>query len=148
MIPAIAVGVGLAISAWAGPSTTSPTPVSDTHVAKLQAMRNSDVKWHGTYVGLLPEILDNELRGLIDTTEAIDSILLCALTDTDRMAVAHVLLAFRHPIQRSPADEAEQWQGLSVQLSANGEATYHRNNPRKLQREWAHALNADGLTCR
>ena len=115
---------------------------------KLEAMRNSDVRWHGSYLGLWPELVNRELFRLATTRQAVDRVLLCALRDPDRFVVAHVLLGTRHQVERAPADAAAQWQGLQVQLWADGHATYDGNDVIRLQSDWMQALEVDGLTCR
>jgi len=113
------------------------TQVSDTTEQLILNMRNSDVKWDGTFVGLLPEF-NGPTLALQKIDEPIEPLLVEALLDEERYVAAHVLLTDR--TKGSWTDTAKHWNGLSVHLYADGSVSYEGNDRNKLHQQWIEKL--------
>ena len=100
-------------------------------------MRNSDVQWDGTYIGLLPKCQGATLA-LQKIDEPIEPLLVEALLDEERYVAAHVLLTDR--TKGSWTDTAEYWNGLRVHLYADGSVSYEGNDLNKLHQYWIKKL--------
>lgn len=107
----------------------------------LVKMKNEDVIWHGTYIGLMPELTGATLS-LVEAPEDITQYLIEALRDENKFVAAHVLLAFRSKgkVPCAGGDLIEEWCGLKVQIDAVEGTTFDGNNLRKLQAFWRKTL--------
>ena len=108
----------------------------------LAKMKNEDVIWYGTFVGLIPELTGATLF-LVDAPEDITQYLIESLRDENKFVAAHVLLAYRTPEEKifcKGEDRVEEWCGLKVQIYADGRTTFDGNNLRKLQAFWRKTL--------
>ena len=97
-------------------------------------LRNADITWDGSDVGLLPHVTGPPARYLADHPEASRPYLLAALEDPNRFAAAHVLLTMASSKLHSMS--ASHWNGLSVSLQAHGGVQLHPEQRRDLQALW------------
>ncbi len=121
--------------------TSCQSKVSKDTEQLLLNMRNSDVKWDGNFIGLLPK-LNGPTLALQKIDEPVEPLLVEALLDEERYVAAHVLLTVRaeYPITIS----AEDWNGLHVQLLADGTVTYQGNDLDVLHQQWIKELASNG----
>lgn len=105
---------------------------------KISEIRNSDLAWDGTPLGLQPRIANASTAKLVDAPVTIDRELVECLRDQDRFAVAHVLLTIRR--QALKTFDASQWNGLRVALSASGGARYDRDDMSALYERWSSVI--------
>jgi hypothetical protein len=99
----------------------------------VRCIRNEDVKWDASRVGLLPQI-SGATAALLETKENIEPMLLVALQDKDKFVAAHVLLSLRSP--SFPIGGHEAWNGLNVVLFADGRVSYEGNDLTALYKRW------------
>ena len=105
------------------------------HTVNAPEIRNSDVTWDGTPLGLQPRIANPKTAHLVDAPANLDRQLVELLRDPDRFVVAHVLLTMRHDALRS--FDANQWNGLRVMLAASGAAQYDPADMAVLYQRWS-----------
>jgi hypothetical protein len=113
-------------------------PVSQTTKQLIVNMRNSDVKWSETLSVLLPE-LNDPTCALQSIDEPIEPLLVEALLDEERFAVAHVLLTLRAE-KGVFSGSAKNWNGLQMQLLTPGNVSYEGNDLEALYQEWTEKL--------
>jgi len=113
------------------------SPVSKDTQQLILNMRNSDVQWDGTFIGLLPNFQGPTLA-LQKIDEPIEPLLVAALLDEERYVAAHVLLTDR--TNGSWTDTAEYWNGLRVHLYADGSVSYEGNDRNELHQYWIKKL--------
>jgi hypothetical protein len=101
-------------------------------------MRNGDVKWSGNFLGLMPTSFSPTISTLQNVKEPIEPLLVDAMLDKDRYIAAHFLLTFR--LEDHFNFSAEKWNGLRVQLSADGTASFEGNDLDKLHQYWIERL--------
>jgi len=89
-------------------------------------MRNSDVKWDGNFLGLMPMSFVGATLTLQNAREPIEPLLVDAILDKDRYVAAHVLLTTR--LEDRFTSSASEWNGLHVQLWADGSVSYEGND--------------------
>jgi hypothetical protein len=102
-------------------------------VAKI---KNSDISWDGTYVGLIPRITGAGSAEVLKVGDAAVPALIGALDEPDKFAAAHVLLT---QIQMAGVDRplsASQWNGLRVDLSADGSVRVYPEQREELKAFW------------
>src|SRR5580765_1977320 len=102
---AILIGVTVLLTGCAGSKMTQ-SPVSK--------IRNSDIRWDGTYLGLQPRIIGASAKVLREPASTVQVSLIAALGDENRFVAAHVLLCKINKVI-SPID-ASTWNGLRVEL--------------------------------
>jgi len=115
--------------------------ISEETILLLNDIKNSDVIWSGTYLGILPTKLTGASLLLLRTQEDINPLLFDALIDEDKFVAAHVLLASRTSISIATPHRG-QWNGLKVQLIAKDTAivTFDGNDLFQLQELWREKL--------
>jgi hypothetical protein len=113
--------------------------ISEETILLLNDMKNSDVTWSGTYVGILPTKLTGASLLLLHVQEDINPLLIDALIDEDKFVAAHVLLASRTSISIA-APHRGQWNGLKVQLNLDGSVSFDGNDLIQLQEYWREKL--------
>jgi hypothetical protein len=118
----------------------------------VDAIRNSDIRWSGTLVGLYPFIEGQASQavlatGVLATGRSTISELVAALDDPDRWIAAHALLTQVAPkLGGAPpikGDASERWWGLKVNLLADGRVEFDpadRPVLKKYWQEWAKRL--------
>jgi hypothetical protein len=110
------------------------------HAVNAPEIRNSDVTWDGTPLGLQPRIANPKTAHLVDAPASLDRQLVELLRDPDRFAVAHVLLTMRHDALKS--FDANQWNGLRVTLAASGAVQYDPADMATLYRRWSSLVSS------
>jgi hypothetical protein len=98
-------------------------------------IRNSDLAWDGTSLGLQPRIVNAETARLVDAPSTSERDLIELLLDPDRFAIAHVVLTIRRKALTSL--DASQWNGLRVELTASGAVHYDRDDMNTLYQRWS-----------
>lgn len=97
-------------------------------------IRNTDIQWDGTYVGLMPRLATERANRLLTLGEAAIPSLLAALDDAERFAAAHVLLTRISGVEFEAG--AGQYNGLRVELLANGAAKLDPAQRAELAARW------------
>jgi len=108
----------------------------DPAAAAVAKIRNSDISWDGTFVGLVPRITGAGSAEVLKLRDSAIPALVGALDDADRFAAAHVLLT---QIQMAGVDRplsASQWNGLRVELSADGSVRVYPEQREELKAFW------------
>jgi hypothetical protein len=95
-------------------------------------LRNEDVAWQGTTLGLMPAVESDAAQSLLGYGEAAVPALIEALDDEPRFVLAHVLLTL---IAGEPYETAP-WNGLQVDLCADGTVRVDPIQRRDLVRRW------------
>lgn len=133
--------IGIIIVAACGPSQppTEPRNEMSNHAANTPEIRNNDLTWDGTPLGLQPRIANPKTAHLLDAPASLDRQLVELLRDPDRFAVAHVLLTMRHDTLKS--FDANQWNGLRVTLAASGAVQYDPADMATLYRRWSSLMS-------
>src|SRR5690349_16876969 len=119
-------------------TSCKPEVSKDTEQLILN-MRNSDVQWDGNFLGLMPMSFSQAILTLQNVKEPIEPLLVDTILDQDRYVAAHVLLTFR--LDKHFNFSAEEWNGLHVQLSADGRTSFEGNDLNKLHKYWSERLN-------
>lgn len=97
-------------------------------------LRNADIRWDGTYFGIMPQLATERAQRLLLLGEAAIPALLAALDDQERFAAAHVLLTEISGVEF--AASAGQYNGLKVELPASGAATLDPAQRAELTARW------------
>jgi hypothetical protein len=87
--------------------------------ACIENLSNSDIRWDGTFSGLFPVVEGEVAKQLFSFGSYPTPALIAALDDPEKFVAAHVLLTLIHYKQFSTS--ASQWNGLTVELHANGD---------------------------
>ena len=131
------ITVGLLI----GCATRDAHDVASRHIQlSVQRLSNDDIEWNGNIFGLSAEIRGNADTELLNADRSADAVLLDALADPEKYAAAHVLLTMIHaePYKVSGGE----WNGLKVDLLANGQTILFPVQRFELQRSWRQKLSA------
>jgi hypothetical protein len=99
----------------------------------VDELSNADVQWDGTYVGLRPVIESTEAERIRQQGDRAVPDLIAALADEDTFAVAHVLLT---DIARVSHERLPTWNGLAVDIRADGTVTVEPAQRFDLARRW------------
>jgi len=112
--------------------TETSSPPTGTLVAEVAALRNTDVSWNGTWLGLWPDLSDRAAR-LQASGAAVIPLLREALQDEEQYVAAHVLLTWltNEPFCLS----GSRYNGLSVELYADGRTVIFDQRT-SIQRLW------------
>ncbi len=115
---------------------TVPIPVADL----VAAIDNRDVKWDGTYIGLLPRMSGASCLIEKHCGKEIAPNLLTALDDPSRFIAAHVLLG---QLTRTPViTNGEEYDGLKVELFGDGRTHISPDQRTALKQRWIERLGA------
>jgi hypothetical protein len=98
----------------------------------IQDLGNDDVRWDGTLVGLVPTVVGDPARRLLTSDEDVLPLLVDAVADESKFVVAHVLLTLLSEVEH----DATPWNGLRVDLSADGEVRVDPEQRFALARRW------------
>lgn len=93
---------------------------------------NSAIRWDATRFGLLP-LLSENVEALEREGEVFIPALLDALLDPQRFVVAHVLLTRMTGVHY---ETFPTWNGLHVELRADGEVVIDPDQRRRLHQRW------------
>jgi hypothetical protein len=113
---------------------TPATTAKSNAMELVTQIKNTDVHWDGTYLGLRPNLggVSKELRTRL-TADLIPA-LVDALKDKKRFVAAHVLLTEFSGVQFEA--DAGTWNGLQVELLPNGQAVIPDSQQASLVRQW------------
>jgi hypothetical protein len=103
---------------------------------------NTDVKWDASFDGFVPN-LDDRLVALPENAEGSISELIALLSDPDRFVIAHVLLTRITGVDYSAWPK---WNGLVLDLDAEGRATVEPDQRHALARRWERWYTASPRT--
>lgn len=101
-------------------------------VQRIRELHNDNVKWDGTYVGLLPSLAGVQLSSFMAAGDAAIPLLIEALHDPNQFVAAHVLLTQLSGVVHATAP----WNGLCVELNANGTVQIDTDQRFDLARRW------------
>ncbi len=93
---------------------------------------NSDIRWDGSLIGLLPTVVGDSARQLLTLGTAAIPPLISALNDDSKFVVAHVLLTLISGVEY----QLTPWNRLEVDLLSNGQAKVDATNRFELARRW------------
>lgn len=110
----------------------APNEELQLHISQL---KNSDIIWEGTSFGLYPAIMDKEAQIILKQGEAAAPGLRGALSDTNKFAIAHVLLTMI--VKKEFPASAEHWNGLRVDLAADGTVKLHPEQMDQIKKMWS-----------
>ncbi|MDB6052775.1 MAG: hypothetical protein JWN25_298 [Verrucomicrobiales bacterium] len=97
-------------------------------------LNNADVHWDGNFLGLYPQLKGSAKVAAQLPQEQTKPYLLEALEDTNRFVVAHVLLSSM--VSAASGTNAETWNGLKVNINAEGQAIIPMEQRSDIQRKW------------
>ncbi|HDZ22257.1 hypothetical protein LCGC14_0274960 [marine sediment metagenome] len=106
----------------------------DDPLALVAELRNSDVVWDGTYVGLQPTIKGDVATRLLGLGDRAAPALRQALASPDKFASAHVLLTKIGGLGYKSS--ASHWNGLQVTLHADGTVDLHPQQIDTIRAMW------------
>ena len=110
--------------------TEQPDPAATARF--VGQLSNADIRWDGTLVGLVPTIVSDAGRQLLDIGNDAIPQLLSVLEDESKFVAAHVLLTLLSDIEY----HTEPWNGLAIELSADGKAHIDVRQRFELARRW------------
>ena len=99
---------------------------------RTRELHNANVKWDGTYVGLQPSLSGVQLQPFLAAGDAAIPLLIDTLRDQGQFVAAHVLLTQLSGVVHA----TNPWNGLCVELSANGEVQIDAGQRFELARRW------------
>lgn len=111
-----------------------PTESSDlSDVARfVDQLSNADIRWNGTFYGLIPIIVGDAARQLLASGTAAIPQLVDALEDESKFVAAHVLLTMLSGVEYHTAP----WNGLEIELSADDDVRTDPHQRFELARRW------------
>lgn len=98
----------------------------------VDQISNADIRWNGTFYGLVPTIVSDAARQLLASGAVAIPQLICALEDDSRFVAVHVLLTMLSGVEYHTAP----WNGLEIELSAEGEVRIDVRQRFELARRW------------
>jgi hypothetical protein len=99
----------------------------------VAALRNTDVEWDGTTLGLVPTVTSPGAQRLLRYGTASAHRLVAALSDPDRFVAAHVILTLVSGVAH---DTYPDWNGLTVDIGADGRVGIDPDQRFALVRRW------------
>ncbi|MGH3901555.1 MAG: hypothetical protein ACRDTA_25535 [Pseudonocardiaceae bacterium] len=111
---------------------STESPGSTTVAGLVDHLSNADIRWDGTFVGPLPTIVSDEARQLLAIGDDAIPRLISALEDESRFVAIHVLLTLLSSVEY----QTTPWNGLAIELSANGETRIDVRQRFELARRW------------
>ena len=106
--------------------------------ALVDRLKNSDIRWDGTLIGLFPRITGEEAHELLALGEEAVPPLIDALDDESKFVAAHVLLT----LLSDDEYETSPWNGLEIELGADGEPRVDPARRFELAKRWRARLGA------
>src|SRR4051794_39686986 len=89
--------------------------------SSLLEIKNSDIEWHGTYLGLVPTAKGASANALKRITAADLHSLVEMLGDEHRFVAAHFILT--KWTKRNYRIDGEMWNGLGVRIDSRGQTS-------------------------
>lgn len=99
----------------------------------IECISNADVVWEADFAGLAPTVTGGEARRILEADESPIADLLPALSDPEKFVAAHVLLT---RLTRVDYESFPTWNGLAVDIAADGTATIPSGQCHTLARRW------------
>lgn len=126
-------------------TTFATTRIGDLKKSALKrpepALDNSDVRWHGGFLGLLPSISKPANKWIKKISPEDEKWLLKNLMHEDRFAICHVaLVLYWGPPFREIANSVGTWYGLSTKDESSPKPQYKTSERKKLYDVWTKAL--------
>ncbi|WP_394825662.1 hypothetical protein [Pendulispora albinea] len=104
----------------------------------VRALSNHHVIWDGNSFGLTPTLTAEAAKSLSEWGDALPA-LVAALSDPDRFVAAHVLLTQLSGVEHGTFP---LWNGLAVELRADGTTVIHPEQRFELARRWERWMKA------
>ena len=102
--------------------------------ALVNQLRNSDIRWDGTFFGLHPFVERQTAKQLLGLGRQASPVLRKALSDPEKFVAAHVLLT---QIEKKEYEvSASHWNNLQVGLNADGTVDLHPEQIDKIKAMW------------
>jgi len=98
----------------------------------IDRLKNSDIRWDGTFVGLVPTIVSESARQLLSAGDIAIPKLVGALEDESKFVAAHVLLTQLSGVEY----HTSPWNGLKIDLLPDGQAHFDVHQRFELARRW------------
>jgi hypothetical protein len=98
----------------------------------IERLNNADIRWDGTFIGLVPTIVSDPARQLVASGEIAIPHLVRALEDESKFVAAHVLLTLLSAVEY----HTTPWNGLDVDLSTDSQARFDVRQRFELARRW------------
>ena len=98
----------------------------------VDQLSNDDIRWDGTFTGLVPTIVGDEAQQLLAIGDDALPQLISVLEDESKFVVAHVLLTLLSGVEY----RTTPWNGLTVDLAATGEINIDARQRFALARRW------------
>jgi hypothetical protein len=110
---------------------TEPENPADV-VRLVDQLGNADIHWNGTFYGLMPSVVGDAARQLLNSDAVAIARLVDALEDESKFVAAHVLLTMLSGVEYHTAP----WNGLEIELSAEDEVRIDPRQRFELARRW------------
>ena len=111
-----------------------PTGKNDGPSILVASLKNSDISWDGNFIGLQPTVKSETVKRLLGFGKQAVPALQTALSDSNKFAAAHVLLTQIKKKQYQIS--ASHWNGLEVDLHADGTIDLHPEQMDKIKALW------------
>ena len=98
----------------------------------IDDLNNAAISWDATFAGLVPTVVGDSARRLLACGDAAIPLLVDALEDESKFIAAHVLLTVLSGVEYYTTP----WNGLEVDLSADGQARFDSRQRLELARLW------------
>jgi hypothetical protein len=99
----------------------------------IRELSNDQVVWEGNPIGLAPTLTGEAAQKLAAKRDQAIPALLATLSDPDRFVAAHILLTRFSRVEHSAFPK---WNGLAVELHANGRVVIDPAQRFTLARRW------------
>ena len=104
----------------------------------VERLRNDEVRWDGTWAGLVPHTEGRNGKSLLELGERAIPALVAALDDPEKFAAAHVLLTL---IRKRPySTSGSHWNRLRVSIRSDGAADLHPEQIPEIKAFWETTL--------
>jgi len=104
----------------------------------LKNLRNEEIEWHGTIAGLQPIVRGENAKALLNAQNGKVDQSLVQIFNERQFAAAHVLLSLR--LDRERSTSGEKWNGLAVDLMADGSVKVDPAQRVALKEQWEKRL--------
>src|SRR5262245_7768590 len=112
--------------------------VPDPAAVAVGGIRNSDLRWEGTFFGEWPGVTGEAAKRVLSFGERATPALLAALDDPDRFAIAHVLLIeVESTVYWGSGPEwRPRWAPLKMQMQPDGRIEFFPEQRTLLKEFW------------
>lgn len=134
------IGIALLISVTIAPARDEKIELAQQKKTE-PALDNSDVRWEGGFLGLLPRISERADQFEKQISSDDRKWLLNNVKHEDRFAICHVLLVLHWgPPSKDIEHSLGVWYGLSAKSETSGKPQYKLTERKKLYDIWKKAL--------